>query len=420
MVAERDSVIPKANFMQAFPIDRYPVESPISPVRIALFRMALFLMALIGLTGTLLGAPKVARAGAPKIRLEESPEFYGTFYKGERFVRKIVVHNDGDAPLNLIRITPKCSCSRIVTYPKVIMPGEKGELEMEVDSDRIAVGNQEKIVSLITDDPVSPRTVYAFRVTNRESFAPARTRVGTAAKPAASQPKSAPATSRPKDSKDPRSSAEFTLRDGASLRGLFDQSKRAVIEIRSNTTDFKIKGVTSVDGRFRVDGFESAGSGRRYWVTVSADAVLKPAKAVGKLQVVADFQGRTVYWQTPLAIEHFNYVWLDPGNSIRLLNRDTDPLLQPNAPPIIKTLRAKAAEGLEFKILATRFEGIPEGIFEAEIVPKVPGRDYEIRIILREYPKKTFVRGKLLLETSEAKVGTLEISIQAIFGKRRG
>lgn len=344
-----------------------------------------------------------SRAAAPQIRLAESPEYYGRFLKGERFVRRIVVHNDGDAPLNIVRVTPKCSCSRIGEYDKVIAPGEKGEIEMEVDTNKIALGNQEKDVNIISDDPVSPRTVYLFRVSLDALVEPPLT--------LAEAPGSNPTTtSRPK----------AKPIEGALVRGLFDEPKQSTVILRSTGVPFQVGEIETEHGRCTVKEVKAVREGYEYYVTVSAPAASEPGETRDTLRATLTAAGdRTVHWSEEIVIRHHDYVHVEPASGVQLLNKDTDPLLKENPAPVVRTLRVKGAEGRSFEILSTRLEGLPEGSFEVEVEPVTPGQDYAVKVILREYQTKVFLRGKLLIETSEPKVGTIPVKIQALFGKRR-
>lgn len=361
-------------------------------------------IALLTLSPTFVAAsPEPTGAAAPQIRLAESPEFYGRFLKGERFVRTIVVHNDGDAPLNIVRVTPKCSCSKIGEYDKVIAPGEKGEIVMEVDTNKIALGNQEKDVNIISDDPVSPRTVYLFRVSLDALVVPPLT--------LADAPESnATTTSRPR----PKPI------EGAVVRGLFDVPKQSTVILRSSGVPFEVGEIETEHGRCAIEDVKAIREGYEYYVTVSAPAASEAGETRDTLRATLRAGGdRTVYWSDEIIIRHHDYVHVEPAGGVQLLNKDTDPLLKENPAPVVRTLRVKGAEGRSFEILSTRLEGLPEGSFEVEVEPVTPGQDYAVKVILREYQTKVFLRGKLLIETSEPKVGTIPVKIQALFGKRR-
>jgi hypothetical protein len=88
-------------------------------------------------------------AAAQDIKFESLEVNYGSIEKGADGVRVFKFTNNGSAPLIISNAQGSCGCT-VPTYPKEpIMPGEKGEIRVKYDTQR--VGAFTKYVTLTTN-----------------------------------------------------------------------------------------------------------------------------------------------------------------------------------------------------------------------------------------------------------------------------
>jgi hypothetical protein len=88
-------------------------------------------------------------ASAQDIKFESLEVNYGLIEKGADGVRVFKFTNTGTAPLIISNAQGSCGCT-VPTYPKEpIMPGEKGEIKVKYDTQR--VGQFTKYVTLTTN-----------------------------------------------------------------------------------------------------------------------------------------------------------------------------------------------------------------------------------------------------------------------------
>jgi hypothetical protein len=86
---------------------------------------------------------------AQDIKFESLEVNYGSIEKGADGVRVFKFTNSGTAPLIISNAQGSCGCT-VPTYPKEpIMPGEKGEIRVKYDTQR--VGQFTKYVTLTTN-----------------------------------------------------------------------------------------------------------------------------------------------------------------------------------------------------------------------------------------------------------------------------
>ena len=86
---------------------------------------------------------------AQDIKFESLEVNYGLIEKGADGVRVFKFTNTGTAPLIISNAQGSCGCT-VPTYPKEpIMPGEKGEIKVKYDTQR--VGQFTKYVTLTTN-----------------------------------------------------------------------------------------------------------------------------------------------------------------------------------------------------------------------------------------------------------------------------
>lgn len=89
----------------------------------------------------LIFAPLVlsAQASGPMISFEMDTIDYGEVAKGSEGMRTFVFENTGDAPLMIEGVRSSCGCTIPKKPEKPIAPGEKGEITVRYDTNRIGV-----------------------------------------------------------------------------------------------------------------------------------------------------------------------------------------------------------------------------------------------------------------------------------------
>ena len=89
----------------------------------------------------LIFAPLVlsSQASGPMISFDMDTIDYGEVAKGSEGMRTFVFENTGDAPLRIEGVRSSCGCTIPKKPEKPIAPGEKGEITVRYDTNRIGV-----------------------------------------------------------------------------------------------------------------------------------------------------------------------------------------------------------------------------------------------------------------------------------------
>lgn len=93
---------------------------------------------------------------------------FGTNVSGDILTTSFEIKNTGEIPLRLIKVNPSCGCTT-PDYPKEpIMPGESGEILVNVDTKGMT-GNLVKTVTVISNtDPVKQRLDLKADLTDKK------------------------------------------------------------------------------------------------------------------------------------------------------------------------------------------------------------------------------------------------------------
>ncbi len=92
---------------------------------------------------------------APKAVAAKSDHDFGTVWAGPKLEYSFEIKNEGEKPLEIIRVKPSCGCTKAGTHPSVIEPGESGKFPFAVDSKKLR-GRFSKSVLITTNDPYRP------------------------------------------------------------------------------------------------------------------------------------------------------------------------------------------------------------------------------------------------------------------------
>jgi hypothetical protein len=112
-------------------------------------------------------------AAGPRFRCDQATHDFGTVWDGDKIEHEFVIHNDGNAPLEILAVQPTCGCTLARQYDKTIVPGGQGRIEATLDTAGRS-GEVVKQINVTTNDPANGRTVLTFtgKVRQRISIEP--------------------------------------------------------------------------------------------------------------------------------------------------------------------------------------------------------------------------------------------------------
>jgi hypothetical protein len=93
-------------------------------------------------------------SSAPRLVLAEPLKDFGTVAKGQTLEWAFPVRNTGGSDLQILAARPNCGCT-VVSFDKVIRPGQTGRVQARVDTSAFA-GPISKSIQLETSDPSNP------------------------------------------------------------------------------------------------------------------------------------------------------------------------------------------------------------------------------------------------------------------------
>ena len=99
--------------------------------------------------------PNSTHANSPKLYLPVSSYDFGEIYEGQTVGRVFILKNTGEAPLEIISVTPDCKCTKVRISTVQIKPCKQAELRITFSS-RDQRGSFTNIVIIETNDPVEP------------------------------------------------------------------------------------------------------------------------------------------------------------------------------------------------------------------------------------------------------------------------
>ena len=110
----------------------------------------------------LIFAPLALRgqASGPMINFEIETIDYGEISKGSDGVRTFVFENSGNAPLEIKAVRSSCGCTIPKKPEAPIAPGDKGEITVSYDTNRVGVFR--KTITVNTN--VSSKAIIALKI----------------------------------------------------------------------------------------------------------------------------------------------------------------------------------------------------------------------------------------------------------------
>ncbi len=102
----------------------------------------------------------IAQASGPMINFEIETIDYGEISKGSDGVRTFIFENTGNTPLEIKGVKSSCGCT-IPKKPEIpIAPGDKGEITVRYDTNRVGVFR--KTITVSTN--VSSKAIIALKI----------------------------------------------------------------------------------------------------------------------------------------------------------------------------------------------------------------------------------------------------------------
>lgn len=101
-------------------------------------------------------------AKAPVLSVDNTEFNFGKINQGEKVEHTYILSNSGKSDLVIRKVSASCGCTAVQPEKKVIAPGEKVNIKMVFNSAG-KVGNQNKTVTIITNDPKNSKTILWVR-----------------------------------------------------------------------------------------------------------------------------------------------------------------------------------------------------------------------------------------------------------------
>ncbi|KAF0215254.1 MAG: hypothetical protein FD174_4193 [Geobacteraceae bacterium] len=101
---------------------------------------------------------------APEIVVEQSTFNFGSITEGTKVDHTFNIKNNGDAPLQILRVRPSCGCTAANASSPIIQPGKTGEIKTSFNSANFT-GSITKTISLDTNDPKAPTYTLTLKGT---------------------------------------------------------------------------------------------------------------------------------------------------------------------------------------------------------------------------------------------------------------
>ncbi|HZW37966.1 MAG TPA: DUF1573 domain-containing protein [Ignavibacteriaceae bacterium] len=103
----------------------------------------------------------LAQLVAPKISIQQGEFNFGDIQEGTIASHSFIITNTGGDLLKIKDVRPSCGCTAAAPDKKELAPGESTKIKVEFNSDG-RMGQQEKTISIITNDPKTPQAILKF------------------------------------------------------------------------------------------------------------------------------------------------------------------------------------------------------------------------------------------------------------------
>lgn len=113
-------------------------------------------------TATLLDIPSSVTAESPRVHFDQTEIDFGIKEQGDTVNVVFPVRNLGKTTLRLKKIFGNCNCIKTKPNSYRIEPGESADISVGFTTDE-RIGNQEKTVTVFTDDPLMPVAILKLK-----------------------------------------------------------------------------------------------------------------------------------------------------------------------------------------------------------------------------------------------------------------
>ena len=104
------------------------------------------------------GMSEEEMARAPKIEFREKVFNFGNMQQRSSVEHDFVFTNTGKSDLLIRKVSSSCGCTAVSPKEKTIKPGQSSSIKA-IFSSGTRVGRQNKSITIITNDPVSPNVI---------------------------------------------------------------------------------------------------------------------------------------------------------------------------------------------------------------------------------------------------------------------
>ncbi len=97
-------------------------------------------------------------ADGPLLRLSTRHIDFGRVDQYQIVTQEVLIRNDGDAPLQITKVSADCGCTAGALSDSTVLPGHEVTLSISFRTGK-RKGNQKKRVTVLTNDPAEPKTI---------------------------------------------------------------------------------------------------------------------------------------------------------------------------------------------------------------------------------------------------------------------
>ena len=111
---------------------------------------------------TLLDLPAQVTPESPRIRFEQTEIDFGIKQQGDTVKVVFPVRNSGKSTLTLKKVFGNCNCIQVSANERQLAAGESADIAVRFTTNE-RLGNQEKTVTVFTDDPLMPVAILKLK-----------------------------------------------------------------------------------------------------------------------------------------------------------------------------------------------------------------------------------------------------------------
>jgi hypothetical protein len=337
--------------------------------------------------------PPPAEFAPPVLSLPDAVHDWGTAYRGEVIEHTFVVANKGGAPLSIQDVKPNCGCTlpKGADYRKLLPPGGETQITLSVDTSGLkgAIKKYAEVLTNVQGEEnklwmqgqveellVLKPSVVQLQVVRRSTVAPVPTVV------------------------------EMTANLG----------KKVHVASVTPGKDLLTASLKEIE------------AGQKFEVTLVPNLRdEKNAFLSDVLETRVEVEGRTLNLRLPVSITLRDRIDVTPAKSVYFTQKETSPLAQPGAAPVVKELQIQSigGPGHEFKVVKAESK---DKLFSTTVEPIEGGKRYKLVVALEKRPEapatsssdgprtpQRFVRDTIQVSTDDPEIPVIVIPAMARF-----